>query len=183
MVVLNFLFWKSSNKAAIDPKILYELSLAKFERQIAEFGQDRMKKEVAKLKIYAEKCNEKPSICNKSKFTTVRDSPDLYKVMQLTHFKGEKIGKKIDRNYGKFLSSGLNGCIFNLWTNNSIYFYSILVIERMSEFGGSCPHGLWTSISDQRKRWPKPKCRISNQAKWWTKKWKRLTAFRTSLSV
>ena len=86
--------------------ILYELSLAKFERQVASFGQDRMENEVAKLKMYAEKCKKKPSNCYKSKFTTVRNSPNSDKAMKLTHFKGEKIGKKIDRDYGKFLNSG-----------------------------------------------------------------------------
>ena len=84
--------------------ILYELSLAKFERQVAAFGHDRMEKEVAKLKKYAGKCKKKPSNCYKSRFTTVRSSPNMKKAMKLTHFKGEKKGGyMLNRSYGKFL--------------------------------------------------------------------------------
>ena len=87
--------------------ILYELSLAKFERQVAAFGHDRMEKEVAKLKKYAGKCKKKPSNCYKSRFTTVKSSPNLKKVMKLIKFKGEKIGGyKLNRDYGKFLIFG-----------------------------------------------------------------------------
>ena len=83
--------------------ILYELSMAKFQRQVAAFGHERMEKEVTKLQKYAKKCQQKPSNCYKSKFTTVRNSPNKDKAMKLTQVKGEKIGKKIDRDYGKFL--------------------------------------------------------------------------------
>ena len=87
--------------------ILYELSLAKFKRQVAAFGHDRMEKEVAKLKKYAGKCKKKPSNCYKSRFTTVKSSPNLKKVMKLIKFKGEKIGGyKLNRDYGKFLIFG-----------------------------------------------------------------------------
>ena len=87
--------------------ILYELSLAKFERQVAAFGQDRMQTEVKKLKKYAEKCIKKPSNCYKSRMTTVRSSPNQKKAMKLTKFKGKKYGGyMLNRDYGKFLIFG-----------------------------------------------------------------------------
>ena len=82
--------------------ILYDLSLKKFERQVAAFGHDRMAVEVAKLKSYAEKCKTKPQNCFKSKFTTVRDSTKQKEVMKMTAVEGERIGTKIDRDYGWF---------------------------------------------------------------------------------
>ena len=83
--------------------ILYDLSLKKFERQVAAFGHDRMAVEVAKLKSYAEKCRKKPQKCFRSWFTTVRDSPKRKEVMKMTEVKGQQIRTKIDRDYGGFL--------------------------------------------------------------------------------
>ena len=107
--------------------ILYDLSLKKFERQVAAFGHDRMAVEVAKLKSYAEKCRKKPQNCFKSKFTTVRDSPKLKEVMKMTHtteIKGQQIRTKIDRDYGGFSVQMLNEtfyCIFSCETNDKIW--------------------------------------------------------------
>ena len=83
--------------------ILYELSLAKFNRQVAAFGHEKMKTEVKKLEAYASKCMEKPQDCMITNFTTIRNSPKRNKIMKLTQVRGEIIGKKIDRDYGKFL--------------------------------------------------------------------------------
>ena len=80
---------------------LYDLSLKKFDRQVAEFGRDRMEAEVQKLKLYAQKCQTNSQSCMKSKFTTVRDSPKQKEIMKMTEFKGERIKNKIDRDYGK----------------------------------------------------------------------------------
>ena len=82
--------------------ILYDLSLKKFERQLAAFGHKRMEAEVKKLKLYAEGCEMNPENCLKSKFTTVRNSPKYDQIMQLTKVTGEKIGKRISKDYGEF---------------------------------------------------------------------------------
>ena len=83
--------------------ILYELSMTKFNRQVAAFGHEKMKTEVKKLKDYASKCMKKPQDCLITNFTTIRNSPKRNKIMKLTQVRGEIIGKKINRDYGKFL--------------------------------------------------------------------------------
>ena len=83
--------------------ILYDLSLKKFERKLAAFGHENMEAEVKKLKLYAEGCKNNPKNCLRSKFTTVRNSPKHDQIMKLTEVTGEKIGKRISKDYGKFL--------------------------------------------------------------------------------
>ena len=82
--------------------ILYDLSLEKFERQLAAFGHKRMEAEVKKLKLYAEGCEKNPKNCLRSKFTTVRNSPKHDQIMKLTEVTGEKIEKRISKDYGEF---------------------------------------------------------------------------------
>ena len=83
---------------------LYDLALKKFDRQVAAFGHDRMEAEVEKLKSYAEKCRTNSQSCMKSKFITVRNSPNQKQIMKMTEVKvkrGDRIRTKIDRDYGK----------------------------------------------------------------------------------
>ena len=83
---------------------LYDLALKKFDRQVEAFGKDRMEAEVEKLKLYAAKCQKNPQSCMKSKFITVRNSPNQKEVMKMTEVKvkrGDRIRTKIDRDYGE----------------------------------------------------------------------------------
>ena len=82
--------------------ILYDLSMDKFNRQVAAFGKVRMQREVKKLERFAASC-QKSRNCFKSKFTTIRDSPNAIELMPSTKITGEKIGVRLDKNYGRFL--------------------------------------------------------------------------------
>ena len=45
--------------------------------------------------------------------------------------------------------------------------YTFLVAKQMTENGGGCERGLFTSISHDRKPWPM--CSHSNHLSWWSK--------------
>lgn len=167
--------------------ILYELSLEKLDRQVTEFGKIRMQREVRKLQRFAASCQKSRS-CFKSKFTTIRDSPNASDRLKLSKLKGNKIGTRLDMDYGKFyhvtnftitwyqpyqLSPAFYGLesllIQSLWECHylNVTNYIFLVAKQMSENGGGCERGLFTSISHDRKPWPI--CSHSNHMSWWSK--------------
>merc|ERR1719410_3214982 len=119
--------------------ILYELSLEKLDRQVTEFGKIRMQREVRKLQRFAASCQKSRS-CFKSKFTTIRDSPNASDRLKLSKLKGNKIDTRLDMDY---------------------------VAKQMIENGGGCERGLFASISHDRKPWPI--CSHSNHMSWWSK--------------
>ena len=80
--------------------ILYELSVEKLDRQVAEFGKLRMQREVQKLQLFAASCQKSRS-CFKSKFTTIRDSPNAKELQKMSKLNGNKIGMRLDKDYGK----------------------------------------------------------------------------------
>ena len=79
--------------------ILYELSVEKLDHQVAEFGKLRMEREIRKLQQFAASCQKSRS-CFKSKFTTIRDSPNASDLLKLTKLEGNKIGMRLDKDYG-----------------------------------------------------------------------------------
>ena len=96
--------------------ILYELSVEKHQRQVAAFGKHRMQEEVRKLQRFAENCLKYKN-CFKSKFTTIRDSPNFMELMKSTKIEGDKIGIRLDKDYGKFkgaISEQLFVCLLRL---------------------------------------------------------------------
>ena len=92
--------------------ILYELSLEKLDRQVTEFGKLRMQREVRKLQQFAASCQKSRS-CFKSKFTTIRDSPNASDLLRSPKLKGNKIETRLDKDYGKFkVRNNLSSIIF-----------------------------------------------------------------------
>ena len=63
-----------------------------------------MEREVEKLKLVAERCKTDPQSCQKIEFTTIRDSPDIENVLEWTREKGKLIKKRIDKDYGIFIT-------------------------------------------------------------------------------
>lgn len=122
---------------------------------MTEFGKLRMQREVRKLQEFATNCQKSRS-CFKSKFTTIRDSPNASDLLRLSKLKGNKIGTRLDKDYGMFKVRD------DLVTN-----YILIVAKQMVENGGGCSRGLFTSISHDRQPWPI--CSHSNHLSWWSK--------------
>ena len=96
--------------------ILYELSVEKHNRQVAAFGKLRMQEEVKKLQRFAENC-QKSKNCFTSKFTTIRDSPNSTELMKSTKIEGNKIGIRLNKDYGEFdraITEQLFLCLFRM---------------------------------------------------------------------